>query len=107
MPSKYPVSSQMANGRVKVAISDQPTLWVLLGMTVRPAVSEGGTLMKSPTKNRNRNSPPAANLPAFIRCQSVGNPFTAEYWCIGATTTRFLSVTSRMEIGSNNNGCAI
>jgi hypothetical protein len=26
-----------------------------------------------------RPAPPAANLPAFIRCQSVGKPFTAEY----------------------------
>jgi hypothetical protein len=24
-------------------------------------------------------APPAANFPAFIKCQSVGNPFTAEY----------------------------
>src|SRR3954470_5370816 len=39
-----------------------------------------------------------------IRCQSVAKPFTAEYWCIGATTTRFFKVTSRMEIGSNSSG---
>src|SRR6185295_6726485 len=31
----------------------------------------------------------------------------AEYWCIGATTTRFFSVTSRIEIGSNSIGTAI
>ena len=37
----------------------------------------------------------------------MAKPLTAEYWCIGATTTRFLSVTSRREIGSNNNGCAM
>jgi len=32
--------------------------------------------------------PPAANLPAFIKCQSVGKPLIAEYWCIGGTTMR-------------------
>ena len=37
----------------------------------------------------------------------MAKPFTAEYWCIGATTTRFLSVTSRREIGSNSSGCAM
>src|SRR5258708_3398378 len=47
-------------------------------------------------------APPAANLPAFIRCQSVGNPFAAEYWCIGGTTTRFLSFTPRIENGENS-----
>jgi predicted CoA-binding protein len=42
-----------------------------------------------------------------MRCQSVAKPFTAEYWCIGATTTRFFNVTSRIEIGSNSNGPAM
>ena len=37
----------------------------------------------------------------------MAKPLIAEYWCIGATTTRFLSITSRMEIGSNSNGCAM
>ena len=37
----------------------------------------------------------------------MAKPLIAEYWCIGATTTRLLSVTSRMEIGSNSNGCAM
>ena len=37
----------------------------------------------------------------------MAKPFIAEYWCIGATTTRFLRVTSRREIGSNSIGCAM
>ena len=37
----------------------------------------------------------------------MAKPFSAEYWCIGATTTRFFSVTSRIEIGSNSIGCAM
>src|SRR6201996_2447780 len=47
-------------------------------------------------------APPAANLPAFIRCQSVGKPFTAEYWCIGGTTIRLRRDTSRIENGVNS-----
>ena len=57
------------------------------------------TLVDSTTT---RPAPPAANLPAFIRCQSVGKPFTAEYWCIGGTTMRFFNVTSRIENGENS-----
>src|SRR5262249_27991126 len=57
------------------------------------------TLVDSTTT---RPAPPAANLPAFIRCQSVGKPFTAEYWCIGGTTIRLRNVTSRMENGVNS-----
>jgi hypothetical protein len=49
-----------------------------------------------------RPAPPAANLPAFIRCQSVGKPFTAEYWCIGGTTMRLRSSTPRMVNGENS-----
>src|SRR5499427_2189288 len=49
-----------------------------------------------------RPAPPAANLPAFIRCQSVGKPFTAEYWCIGGTTMRLRKVTPRIVKGENN-----
>ncbi len=49
-----------------------------------------------------RPAPPAANFPAFIRCQSVGNPFTAEYWCIGGTTMRLRSSTPRMLSGENS-----
>src|SRR3954453_9313060 len=49
-------------------------------------------------------APPAAERPAFIRCQSVAKPLSAAYWCIGATTTRFFKVTSRIRIGSNSNG---
>src|SRR5882762_5767211 len=57
------------------------------------------TLVDSTTT---RPAPPAANLPAFIRCQSVGNPFTAEYWCIGGTTMRLRSSTPRMLNGENS-----
>ena len=49
-------------------------------------------------------APPAAYLPAFIRCQSVAKPFSAAYWCIGATTMRFLSVTERSSIGVKSRG---
>src|SRR5262249_49489656 len=54
-----------------------------------------------------RPAPPAANLPAFMRCQSVAKPLTAEYWCIGAMTTRFLSVMPRSAIGVNSSGSAM
>src|SRR5213596_1646970 len=57
------------------------------------------TLVDSTTT---RPAPPAANLPAFIRCQSVGKPFTAEYWCIGGTTMRFFNSTPRIVIGENS-----
>jgi hypothetical protein len=57
------------------------------------------TLVDSTTT---RPAPPAANLPAFTRCQSVGNPFTAEYWCIGGTTIRLRNSTSRIAIGVNS-----
>src|SRR5882757_4722122 len=57
------------------------------------------TLVDSTTT---RPAPPAANLPAFIRCQSVGKPFTAEYWCIGGTTMRLRSSTPRIDIGENS-----
>jgi hypothetical protein len=52
-------------------------------------------------------APPAAKRPAFIRCQSVGKPRMPEYWCIGATTTRFFRVTSRIPSGVNSSGCVI
>src|SRR5258708_39619752 len=37
-----------------------------------------------------------------MRCQSVGNPFPAEYWCIGGTTIRLRNSTPRIESGVNN-----
>ena len=52
-------------------------------------------------------APPAAYRPAFMRCQSVGWPRSAEYWCIGATTTRFLSVTDLISSGVNSSGLVI
>src|SRR5690606_39145381 len=39
-----------------------------------------------------------------MRCQSVAKPFFAEYWCIGAITTRFFRVSSRSVIGVNSWG---
>src|SRR5260221_11370837 len=66
-----------------------------------PAVPQPrrSTLVDSTTTSP---APPAANLPAFIRCQSVGKPFTAEYWCIGGTTMRLRSSTPRIDIGENS-----
>src|SRR5690606_30534001 len=39
-----------------------------------------------------------------MRCQAVAKPFFAEYWCIGAITTRFFSVSSRSVRGVNSRG---
>src|SRR3569833_3287726 len=50
-----------------------------------------------------RPAPPAANLPAFIRCQSVGYPFSAEYWYKGSTTMRLRNSTFRIVSGENSN----
>src|SRR5215831_5729060 len=87
----------------------------LMKLTSRPSGSTKASsqMPRSPTVPQPRRStlvdstttrpaPPAANLPAFIRCQSVGKPFTAEYWCIGGTTMRFFSFTSRIENGENS-----
>src|SRR5579864_7095529 len=54
-----------------------------------------------------RPAPPTAKRPTFIKCQGVGNPCTPEYWCIGATTTRFLSVMSRSAMDENSSGCGM
>ena len=54
-----------------------------------------------------RPAPPCAYLPALTRCQSVAKPSTAEYWCMGATTTRFLRRTPRISSGENSIGCGI
>ena len=42
-----------------------------------------------------------------MRCQSVGKPLTAEYWCMGATTTRFFRVSCRRVIGVKSRGWLI
>src|SRR5450755_2636108 len=87
----------------------------LMNLTRRPSGSTKASsqMQRSPTVPQPRRStlvdstttrpaPPAANLPAFIRCQSVGNPFTAEYWCIGGTTMRLRKVTPRIVSGENS-----
>src|SRR5437016_11824254 len=87
----------------------------LMNLTSRPSGSTKASsqMPRSPTVPQPRRStlvdstitrpaPPAANLPAFIRCQSVGNPFTAEYWCIGGTTIRLRNATSRIDSGVNS-----
>ena len=39
-------------------------------------------------------APPTALLPKCTKCQSFGNPSSAEYWHIGETTIRFFKVSS-------------
>src|SRR6185437_10784878 len=54
-----------------------------------------------------RPAPPWAYFPALTRCQSVAKPSTAEYWCMGATTTRFFRRTLLISSGENSIGCVI
>src|SRR4029077_17247147 len=49
-----------------------------------------------------RAAPDIAKCPRCITCQSFMQPFSAEYWHIGAITMRFESWRSRMRIGSNS-----
>ena len=44
-------------------------------------------------------APPAARAPRCTRCQSVGTPFSAEYWHIGETMIRLRNVTLRSVSG--------
>ena len=45
---------------------------------------------------------PDSNIwPQWIRCQSVAQPCSAEYWHIGETTIRLRSATPRSVMGSN------
>jgi hypothetical protein len=46
--------------------------------------------------------PSGGELAGIHRCQSVGNPFTAQYWCIGGTTMRLRRLMPRMVIGENS-----
>jgi len=39
-----------------------------------------------------------------MKCQSLENPSTLEYWHIGDTTSRCASVTERIVNGSNSCG---
>ena len=48
-----------------------------------------------------RPGPASANWPRCIRCQSPTEPSLAEYWHIGATTTRFAKVVPRSVNGEN------
>src|SRR5262249_48070918 len=47
-------------------------------------------------------APEQAMLPKCARCQSLGEPSSAEYWHIGEITTRFGSVMPPSWIGENN-----
>src|SRR5262245_40426595 len=49
--------------------------------------------------------PDSASWPRWIRCQSVIEPSSAEYWHIGDTTMRFGSVTPPSWIGVKSLGC--
>src|SRR5215467_8074800 len=40
-------------------------------------------------------APPSARWPRWIRCQSLAEPSSAEYWHIGETMIRFRSVRPR------------
>ena len=44
-------------------------------------------------------APPTARAPRWTRCQSFAKPFSAEYWHIGETPTRFGNVTERRANG--------
>jgi hypothetical protein len=81
----------------------------------RPGTNSSRHSPRSPTVPQPRRStlvdsiitrpqPPTAKRPAFTRCQSVAKPSFAAYWCIGATTTRFFSVTLRRVRGENSIG---
>lgn len=47
-------------------------------------------------------APPTALLPKCTICQSLAKPSVDEYWHIGDTTMRFLSVMLRICNGVNN-----
>src|SRR4029079_8782646 len=53
----------------------------------------------------NRPAPEQAMLPRCARCQSVIEPSSAEYWHIGAITTRLGSVMPPSWIGVKSSGC--
>src|SRR5215470_6383181 len=47
-------------------------------------------------------APPSARWPRWIRCQSLADPSSAEYWHIGETMIRFRSVRPRSWKGENS-----
>ena len=49
----------------------------------------------------NMPAPDRSICPQWIRCQSVAQPSSAEYWHIGETTMRLGSATPRSAMGSN------
>ena len=60
---------------------------------IRPS---GSTALASVSTSE---APPTARLPRWTSCHSFGNPATDEYWHIGETMIRFLSVTDRCVSG--------
>ena len=50
------------------------------------------------------HAPPTARLPKCTKCQSFGNPFSAEYWHMGETTIRFFREISLSLRGENKFG---
>jgi hypothetical protein len=113
-----------SQGRVNRALRPEWPSWIagtapcaLMNCTQRasPGMNSSFHNPRSPTVPQPRRStlvdsiitspqPPTAKRPAFTRCQSVANPSRAAYWCIGASTTRFFSVTLRRESGENSIG---
>src|SRR5512147_670404 len=79
------------------------SLWSLY-RPVQPCVMRPSraTLVFSTT---NRPAPEQAMLPRCARCQSLMQPSSAEYWHMGAMTTRLGRVTPPIWIGSNSLGC--
>src|SRR5262249_16010695 len=54
-----------------------------------------------------RPAPPIARVARWTKCQSLTKPSVLEYWHIGETTIRFVSVRSRKVIGSKRCGIAL
>src|SRR5690242_5097339 len=51
---------------------------------------------------QNIAAPDSASELIWVKCQSVADPSTAEYWHIGATMMRLASFRSRNWIGENS-----
>src|SRR5665213_1970263 len=52
-------------------------------------------------------APPVANFPRCTKCQSVGPPFSDEYWHIGDTTMRLRALRPRSAIGAKSRGVVV
>ena len=110
-----------SQGRVRLALRPEWPSWIAalaphdlmkVARRVNPGMNASSQRPRSPTvpqplrrtfvdSTKTRPAPPAAYRPAFMRCQSVACPFTAEYWCIGEITTRLRSVRSLIWRGAN------